>query len=352
MDKNKLILGGYFGNETIDDEFKVHCLNSLSKFFDHNFIVELYENSEQKIDKKLFNKMIRFDISNNIIEYLPRYIGSFSASNISGKLHFGISDEGIIEGIPYFGHKLTKTFINKTINKCFDNYLKPKNNDQKSLLWFRENISYKIEKLEINKLLLDDFYTERLEQLKSYVENINKEYEIFRQKFQNWYNMLMKHCVKLKILINDLNVRKEIVQFILNYGLNDNNVSIKAIEFYNSDHLVNYEITKEMLKDKSDDNPIKWLILYKDHVAEIIKLQKPKHPIFRCNKLNYYDFAKHMSNIRNILLSKKCEFYKITFFIPQNPNNYILEYKDKYNKWHCKKRVIDKYGPITSDSYE
>ena len=68
-------------------------------------------------------------------------------------------------------------------------------------------------------------------------------------------------------------------------------------------------------------------------------------------------FAPHIqggkrSTEASQLLSKKCEFYKITFFIPQNPNNYILEYKDKYNKWHCKKRVIDKYGPITSDSYE
>jgi hypothetical protein len=348
MDENKLFLGGYYGNETIDDEFKVHCLNSLSKFFEHDYIVELYENSNLAIDKKKFNKMIKYDISNNIIEYLPKYIGNFSASNIYGKLHFGISDNGIIEGIPYFGHKLTKSFIDKTIDKCFNQYLKSQNNNQESLKWFRKNITYKIEKLEINKLLLDDDYINRLDQLKTYVNNVNKKNIKFKMEFQNWYNMLMKYCVKLKTLINDLDIRKDIIKFILDQHKNNNTEYLEALKFYNSDVLIDYEITKEMIKDNSDTNPIKWLILYKDYISEIIKLQKPKQHIQKCNKINYYDFAKHMSNIRNILISKKCEFYKITFFIPQNPDKYILEYKDKYSKWHCKKRIIDKYGPLTS----
>jgi hypothetical protein len=100
-----------------------------------------------------------------------------------------------------------------------------------------------------------------------------------------------------------------------------------------------------MLNGCKDDNPLKWLIAYKDYILNIIKQNKPKQPMYKPTNINYYEFAKHISNIRNKLLTDKCEFYMITFNIPKHPNNEMVEYKDRYGKWHCKMRLIDKYGP-------
>lgn len=50
------------------------------------------------------NKLILKNLRLYIEYYLPKYIGNFSVSNMNGNLYFGVSDFGIIEGIPYNGN--------------------------------------------------------------------------------------------------------------------------------------------------------------------------------------------------------------------------------------------------------
>jgi hypothetical protein len=342
-------IGAYFGNETLNQEYKVYCMNSLKKYFDHEIIQKIFEQKifEQKsLDKKTFNKMVRNDISENIIEYLPKYIGNYSASNISGQLHFGISDDGIIEGIPYFGHNISKQFIKKTIDKCFREYIRSKDERAGAVLWFKNNLTFDIIKLNVNEYLLDDFNLYRLAKMKQDIEIAKKELEDYQYEFKTWYKSLMKYSIKLKSLINDFNIRKEIINFIFdNNSDNEDKSYLKAVEFYESTQLIDYEITGSMLYGCTDDNPLKWLIAYKDYILNIIKLNKPKQPLYKPTSINYYEYAKHINNVRNHLLSDKCEFYMITFNIPNHPTGEHIEYKDKYGKWHCKMRLIDKYGP-------
>jgi len=214
--ENNYIMGGYIGTESLDQEYKVYCMNNLQKYFDHNIIKQLFNSIQNKnlIDKKTFNRMIKNDISNYIIEYLPKYVGNFSASNISGQLHFGISDDGIIQGIPYFGHKISINFINKTIDKCFREYIRSKNGNANDVLWLKNNTVVQIIKLNINERLLDDHYIDRLEKICNDVNNAIKEQEQYKKDFKNWYDTFTKFSVKLKILVNDPHIRKKIVQFI------------------------------------------------------------------------------------------------------------------------------------------
>jgi len=100
-----------------------------------------------------------------------------------------------------------------------------------------------------------------------------------------------------------------------------------------------------MLQNSSDNYILKWLIAYKDYSTNLIKLNKSKQPLPKRMKINYYDFAKHICNVRNQLLVNKCEFYVITFDIPQNLNGNIIEYKNKYGNWQYKMRLIDNHGP-------
>lgn len=354
LDNINYVIGEYVGNESLEREYKVYCMNTLQKYFDHEIIKQLFDPINKKrytnlIDKNIFNKMVRNDISKNIIEYLPKYIGNFSASNIFGQLHFGIADNGIIEGIPYFGHNMSTHFIKKTINNCFKEYLRTKDGNIDDILWFQNNMRINIIKLNIDNCLLNDHYIDRLEKLCDEVKKAKAEKEQYSKNFKVWYETFTKYSVKLKTLINDFNIRKEIVIFINKQYQNKNNHDkdyIKAIEFYNSNILIDYEITKEMLQDCTNDNPLKWLIDYKDYITTIIKLNKPKQPLYKIRNINYYEFAKHMYNTRNQLLKNKCKFYIITFDIPKHPNGKILEYKDKYGLWQCKIRLINKYGPF------
>jgi hypothetical protein len=184
-------------------------------------------------DKKTFNRMIRNDISENILEYLPKYIGNYSASNIAGQLHFGISDDGIVEGIPYYGHNISKQFIKRTIDKCFREYIRSKNKHSKTVSWFESNLSFEIKKLEIDENLLDDFNLYRLEKMKLEVELAKQEHEQYKKDFNEWYKMLTKYSIKLRTLINDFEIRKEIIDFIFdNNSDNIDKTYLKAIEFY------------------------------------------------------------------------------------------------------------------------
>lgn len=342
-------LGSYFGTETLNQEFKAHCLNSIQKYFDHDIIKNIFENeiSKSKISKNIFNKMVNYDITNNIIEYLPKYIGNFSASNIFGQLHFGISDDGILDGIPYFKNKLNKRLIDKTIKCCFDDYLRSHNNDYNDVLWFKKNISYELTELTIDEMSSNFDYIFRLDQLKTEVANYIREHDQYKINFEIWLKSVHKYCIKLKTLLNDMNIRKEIVEFILEQNTdNSDKTYLKAIEYFNSNDLFVGDITHDMLKNCSDDDPLKWLVMFKDQKILAIKKNKPIQPLYKQSHINYYDFAKHLNNIRNYLMANDCKFYIITFTIPKHPTGKILEYKDKYNKWHCKMRLIDQYsGP-------
>jgi hypothetical protein len=348
---NNISLSSYYGRETLNEEFKEYCLKSLNLFFSHSDIKKVYEDPLFRIDTNIFNKMVRYDMTNYIVLYLSKYIGNFSASNISGNLHFGISDFGIIEGIPYFGSKIPRTFINKAISTCIKDYIRVKNSDDGSVLkWFKHNIKTVITKLKVNPLLLDDDVNDRLEKIKLNNLLVKKEWDNYQIEYSKWYSELLKYSIKLKTLINDSDIRKEIVSFIRKY-IEENCITdtdyLLAIQFYESDIVIDHEINKDMLYSFSNSDPFRWLILFKDYILNEIKMRKPKVPLSRSFDINYFDFAKHMYNCRNYLVDNKCNFFKITFIIPRYPDNCILEYKDKHGNWNCKMRSIDTQGPCS-----
>lgn len=350
-------LGSYYSKETIDEEFKEFHPRTLDKYFSENEIKKIYEDPTFMIDKNTFNKMIKENIQIYIKNYLPKYIGNYSAANMSGKLHIGISDDGIIEGIPYFGDKIPEKLINNIINQCFKNFIRINKkyalsivDDETVLNWFKTNLKLEITKLEINPDLLDDFYLERLKLIKLDLKNRHDAWFDYRIKFCKWYNEMCKYGIKLRTIINNIQMRKNIIMYIKSYA-KENNLNIdfyqKALDFYYSDEQIDFDITVEILEKNigNFNSPYTWLIMFKDFTVEKIKLNKPRPPINRPFIFNYLRFAKHISNLKSYLVNNKCNFFVITFIIPKDSNYSIIEYKDIHGNWFCKRRTIDHNGP-------
>ena len=337
----------YLQRETIDVEFKEFYLRSIRKYFEEEDIKCIYESS-YIINKKTFNNMILEDIRDYIINYLPKYICNYTASNINGYLHIGISDEGIVTGIPYFGN-LSYKFINRYINICFKEYLRSRDTGNKTIHnYYKNNIIPIISKIRIDKTLLDDHYKIRLEQLKVNQKKSVEEYNKYVNDYKEWYSQKEKYSIKLHILLNDMEIRQEILKFIVEYTeKNEFDISMyyESLMFYNSTVIIKENITVDIIKKYENDynNYLTWLILFKDSKIEDIKKNKPINMNYRKYDLSYSLFARQMNNITPYLLSNNCNFYLITFLI-KNKNSLQLEYKDINDKWLYKKRVVDKNG--------
>ena len=64
-------------------------------------------------NKIIFSCKISHSIKEKLSDsIIPKYISSFSGSNISGELYIGIDDYGEITGIPYYGILQKSTILN------------------------------------------------------------------------------------------------------------------------------------------------------------------------------------------------------------------------------------------------
>ena len=377
-------INSYFGTETLSIELKEFCLNSLNLFFDNLELPAIINSQNYIIDPVIFNKCVSHDLSLYIINYLPKYVCNFIASKINGQLYFGISDTGIRESIPYFGDDLPMDLINSMVKQCFNLKIRPLKLYSESdldgsdvgadvgvngglgigsniepnieLQWVQNNIKITVEKLTINELLLDNDHISRYEHLTHTYAKRKAQYKLYIDKYKQWHDELLAFNIKLKTMINNLDIRKKIIQFMKTEALAKNmdlSEYSTALEYFESDVLIDYDITNDTLNKQLDinnyNNHFTWLLLFKDYILNTIKHKKPKEPPSRPSDINYYGFFKHMSNIKNYLIKNSCNFFTIRFDIPLVPFDTIFEYKTLYDKWICKKRSINDYGPFTEE---
>jgi desulfoferrodoxin (superoxide reductase-like protein) len=355
----------YLLKESLILEFKEFFLLNIENYYSETYIKNIFINNIN-INIKLFNSMIKNNLKYYIINYLPKYICNFSLVNINsnlaqdcickstqGQLVFGISDSGIIEGIPYFGSSLPLNIIYNTIDICLSKYIKIDTNNKCSISskinWLKKNLKIIIKKLDINEYLLDNHYLLRLNKLKENYNKAKHKYNIFIEKYKSWYLKLIKYSIKLKDLINNKNMRDEILEFIINYTYKyDYDISMyyESLIFFNSNVYIDNEITRyDIVKYQYDYNHyISWIVLFKDTMLDLIKINKPIYLDSKPIKINYVLFAKQISNIRSFLLSNNCNFFILWFEIPINNDNTIFYYKDINNNWCCKKRYINSSG--------
>jgi hypothetical protein len=354
------IIGENLGSESLYVEYKEYCLISSIKFLSNNLmkllvyepnnIISMYNYKEIMF---LFNKMISHDIKHYIMYYIPKYIGNFSCSQINGCLYIGIDDNGYIQGIPFYGNlsiKFIKRYIIKSLKyvRGFDF-----NNDEYNTYnYYIHHLTFSIIKLDSSNIKNDSNSSNKLKTLKDEYMSLVLLHEEYKKQYDQWIHKIEKYSIKLNSLMNDPEIKQEIIDFIKSHPDYDSNDDMKkAVITFQTTKTFTDIIDVKLIENVSNDlsNPIKWTVDFKDKKLHVIKQLKPK--IFP-RKIYEFTYDKYINNIKYIreqLHILGFDFYLIKINIPYIPNincEYKI-YKNSSDVWLRKKRFITNTGPYS-----
>jgi len=369
MDCYSNCLGGHYGNEDLNIEFKEFCLKiSLDLFLEK-------EEAEEILEKHIWNEKLQKPIDYTIELYLnkilKKYISSFNNSGISGEFIIGVNDDGEISGVPIMG-SIDKERIKEIIEESLENIIfvknecanilgmseynnmltddfKQRNIDQRKKLL--ENIDIELIKLDINENLLENEFNDYYQEYKKgFMEN-NDRLLLFKQEKFKWLINLEKYSTKLSILINQKETRKELIDYILNKtdsknseskNFNTDPVKIGAIiNKLKTDQYISIPLFDELQIRKIDHNDeMFWLVQFKDEMTHNVCKERPKKPSLK----RYYtplQIISKLSSVKSIFSKiKDVNYYLIKIKINYFDTDYIY-YKDetrwikKIRKVHC-----------------
>jgi len=356
--------GDFIGKESIDKEYKEICLGNLELFFTREEIANflLYN---ARLDHSRFNSMIASLLNSSIYKYLPKYIGNFSKAGISGNLFFGVTDDGIVEGIPWYG-KLTEKNVRRMIRNVFesnrsrgvvyDELTKTITYDPEVVNWYYSNIQIIIHELKIDETGIGDSYIRSMKKLNlSIMKNKRKEkdWERFELIYSDWHRRSSRYSGKLNNYILDTQLFAEVIDFI-HLEIKDKIVLNSVLRFYSNKSNFDDFITNNDKKIRSiydnPTNPLIWIVRYKDSMCAYFKKIKPAKPVIRPTQNLLHNFANKISNIKSHLVisseissGKKLGFYVPEIIFPYKKNSYI-EYLDG-DKWCSRERTDGYRGP-------
>ena len=212
-----ILFGDNFGKETINTEFKEFSIyDDLSEKMIKNMI------KSKLINKYILNEFIECINKNlklNLIKYIPKYIASFSNSNINGTLYLGIGNDGKYYGIPHIN--LTSNMIKDLLIEC-KNYID---------IDFDIENNISIDIIQINKSNIEKTYNSSKLLLQ---QSINK-YIFELSKFNDYSNKRNRHIKKINkyrckigMVITNQQLKKECIQFV-KQKCNDENIINKII---------------------------------------------------------------------------------------------------------------------------
>jgi hypothetical protein len=213
-----LKIGKYIGSETINVEFKELCFNSLINYFDNKTLYNLLYN-DRVLNSKTFNNMVLNELTGYIEKYIPKYIGNFSKANITGELYIGVDDNGLIEGIPYYG-TLTPKKIAQMIYRARVNSRGVRLIDDEEIYddTLIDEYYYKL-KVEIvhlqffdNKDIVDDIQKskERLSEVEKYNDDLTIAWKTYEDIYAKWIYEHNLYSDKLINILMNKEIRKEL----------------------------------------------------------------------------------------------------------------------------------------------
>lgn len=358
-----LKIGKYIGSESINIEFKELCFNSLINYFDSKTVYNLLYN-DKMLNSKTFNNMVLNELTGYIDRYIPKYIGNFSKANITGELYIGVDDNGLIEGIPYYGtltpKKIAQMIYSAKVNSRGVRLIDDKEIYDDTLIdEYYSRLKFEIVHLQFfdNKDLIDDIIKskEKLFEVEKYNDELSIAWKNYEEIYAKWIYEHNLYSDKLINILMNKEIRKELKKYVTeefnkNHNLNKTKLNT-ILSFYSHtkqyyEKLVfNIESINQIIHDIY--NPIVWLMKFKDYRLTQIRKSKPYPPLYRPNKNKYHMFCNNLSNFRSQLynLNNDLNFYLIKFEIP-NIENSFLEYRNPNSiKWLSKSRILTQDGP-------
>lgn len=333
----------YYGEETVDKEYKLFTFHPIginidldnSLLAEHLFVT----------GKWIFNQTVINNLNYYLETYLPKYTTAFlnnKSESDMGVMYIGMSDDGFIQGIPYKGQLNLDMIKSKTIDILKSNKIKSN---------YDISTCVDIELFIVNtpETYFENTYFENTHTklVKQYYEE-KKTYLITLEKFKKdkieWNNKVKYYNNRLHIMMNNNDTRNELLNYVQTHNLKN----LKVINILKSNKVFTEKTGDEIAILKLDiSSPWCWVCMWKDDMANKIKLEKPYSPPIWTNQ--YLPLNALTTLVDMIPLWIKNEninlhMIKYTFRKPTTPINISYKSSDG-NMLKCYRSIIDS-GPI------
>ena len=261
----------YQGPETISKEYKLFTLHPKGTNIDPND--EVFAENLIKSGKWIFNQPVLDNINFYIENYLPKYTAAFlnkKSEILKGEMYFGITNDGYVQGIPYFGDINQDKIKEKVLETLKSNLLKSSSDLSKY-------VSVEIIKVDTTDFQLKKSHNKIIEnyffQKKKYNSSIRK----YNARKKIWCRLMDYFGSKLHILLNSPQSRKQ----FLNYVIEKDPTNEKIINLIKSNVVFNPISGYRVHKLKNDKSTIwYWITNWKDYMSDHVKEFKPKTPTY------------------------------------------------------------------------
>lgn len=333
------------GNETLYKEYKLFNFFSAGLGIDNEISTLLINNK-----KWIFNNNVIENLKCMFKMYLPKYTCAYLSNNMleDSYLYFGIDDFGDIIGIPYEG-ELSENFIKSYCQKI----IKKKCIYDGDLF---KHINIELIKINYTKFEVNNTHPYYLEYKKN-IKKYNQEKNKYLKKKEVWSKLNERYNGKLSDLVNNIDTRYELINFIENKNPNDICLKILKKKFKMPScagmpkiwHIgFYYKVCtfEDTITLKEEIELIfKWVGMWKDSMLSFVKYIKPyfyyKIPSY-LYPLNILMFVKPM--IKYWISNNKLNLYIIKFTFNKKQKLNIL-YKNIFDEWLTCKRVTSENGP-------
>ena len=322
----------FCGPETLSKEYKL--------FTFHPGGVNIDPNEESKSEDLLqsgewiYNLSVLKNIDFYLEYYLPKYTSAFlNSESIDGigEMFIGISNDGLVKGIPYKG-SLDKNIIKEKVNNILKSDL------VQSEIDISKYVKLDVIEVDNSDFKLNDEHQNLVEnyffQKKEYLSKINE----YKKRKNIWCKVMMFYCDKLHNLLNKTVTRKQFLEYVIDKDPDNYNVIniLKSDFIFNQNAIGNIGILKH--KEKS---LWYWLTKWKDDVTENIMKFRPSPPPYtqRVFAINIITTLVDMIPIWLDKADINLYLIKITFHKPEiNPN---IQYKFNSEYVSCYRNLFD-----------
>lgn len=268
-------------------------------FFDKSKFTRFTNHEIQKmIESKDFTQILHYSsvmMIKYIKYYLPKYITSFINNRTIdyGLLLFGVTDFGIINGIPigYYDENnnleytinlhdlniIVSNIIADIVGSIPDNWIGDKELLKNTLI---ELIQIRITPLEQNTCIMDEHNTDTyIVNQNKLCEKYNHQARTYASERKEWGECMKYYRRSINTLLNDRKFRDDLIKFIESRNFNDqlinNTVCNDFVVALSSDNMIELDI-KCIKDDRKNINHLAyWVTTFRDLCVSECKKNKP-----------------------------------------------------------------------------
>ncbi len=334
------VLGKFYSLEKVDIELKEFCLKRSPELVLSNEEIE-YIITNNEWNSKL-TQLINYSLEDYFEFVIPKYISTFSNSQIDGKIVIGVNDFGEITGIPYYGTLDYQSIIENFKKKFVINF---KSTDD--IEYIMENIKLELIPLKKEITFLEDEVDIYYQMYKNHIISFNNKMHDYLEIRSKWEFQLLIYARKLSDLINTSKTRQELIEYMINRNQENEKTDIDQIlNLLKSDSYISVPPGEEIAFLKEDPTSfIYWLVKFKDDKVQEISKCKPKKPINPC----FFGLSQILSKI-SYLRYRFCQnpdinYYLIVIDIKGTNLDSNSTYKlNSQAGWVFQQRIIDEEG--------